>query len=118
MRVLSARWLRVTIDVLHDLAAGTWPGAVVAFWLARNRAAALDPEALDLTVSTWSSVFWVMVVALALLVGTGLVRSVYRGIGIPPELLEARTKVALIKHLVFVSVFIYATVVAIRLLQR
>lgn len=113
--MLSQRWFRIVIEVLHDLAAGAWPGAVLAFWLARDRVIGLDPEALDATVSAWSSVFWIMGVSALLLLVTGLVRASYR-IGTPSAVLEARTRTPLIKHAVFVSVFVYATVVAIRLL--
>lgn len=117
MRVLSSPSVRLVVDVLHDLAAGAWPGATAALWLARNRAAELGPDVLVSTVEAWSPVAWVMIVSLATLVATGFMRIDYLGAGMPEELRSARSRTAAYKHVAFVAVFIASTVVAFGLLD-
>jgi putative copper export protein len=102
--------LRIVNDIVHDLAAGAWPGAVIALWLARNGAkSTLTPDALALAVRAWSGVLLIMLAALVALVVTGGVRLGY--------VLESRTRTAQIKHVVFVTVFILATVAAFAILK-
>lgn len=118
MGLLSSLGLRVVNDLVHDLAAGAWPGAVTALWLLRKGAkSALPPDAFATTLPGWSAVLLIMLAALAVLVVTGIVRVNYRSLGVPPDLLRARTRAAVIKHVVFSLVFIFATVAAIALLQ-
>ena len=110
---MSRLWVRVVNDILHDLSAGAWPGAVAAAWLVRSGArGALSAAAFADLQQAWSAVFLIMAVALAVLVVTGIVRLRYRSLGIPPDLLAARTRAALIKHAVFVTVFLLAIVAA------
>lgn len=117
MRLLSSAWVRLVVDVIHDLAAGAWPGATAALWLARDRARELGPEVLEATVQAWSPVAWVMIVSLAVLVATGFLRIDYVGAGLPEEARSARSRTAAYKHVVFVALFIAATVVAFGILQ-
>ena len=108
---------RVINDVLHDLAAGTWPGAVFALWILRSGArGALTPEALALTLKTWSGIYLILAIALATLVATGAGRLTYRGYGVKPALLASRGRTALIKHACFATVIVLVTVAAFFLL--
>lgn len=115
MSILGVRWIRIANDLLHDLAAGAWPGAVAALWLAQRRAD-LPVDVAPEVARSWSSIFWVMVVALAILVITGLIRTNYRANGLPPEVAQARGSTAVVKHVFFVGVFAAATAVAIVIL--
>jgi putative copper export protein len=118
MALWSYTGARVTNDVLHDLAAGAWPGAVAALWIVRSGStSALRPEALALALKSWSGLFAVLVVALAVLIATGAGRLSYRGLGVRPAVLASRARTALIKHGVFVTVLVAATVWAFMLLK-
>ena len=118
MEILKKNWLHIVIDILHDLTAGIWPGAVIALWLARTRTEeTLPPDDFAELLSSWSVVLLVMLAALAVLVATGLVRANYRALGTTSDWLKRRTRSALIKHAVFVTVYVVAAVFAFRLLQ-
>ena len=110
-------WFRIVNDVVHDLAAGAWPGAVMALWIARSVARGSVPSDVYAVVQrAWSGIPLIMIVALAVLVATGGVRLYYRGFGLPGELLKARGRAALIKHAVFTTVFLVATVIGFAML--
>lgn len=103
-------WLRTANDIAHDLSAGAWPGAAFAVWLVRSRAdASLPAGTLTPSLPAWSAVFVVMVLALATLVVTGLMRVSYQGTGGS----KTRLRTALAKHTVFTVVFVLATWLAI-----
>jgi len=116
---LSERlWFRVINDSLHDLSAGAGPGAVIGVWLARNGArATLDPAGFASLGRTWTPLLFVLFLALAILVVTGAVRLSYRTLGTAPDALAGKGRTALIKHALFVAVFIASTAVAFSLIQ-
>jgi heme/copper-type cytochrome/quinol oxidase subunit 2 len=109
---------RAVNDLLHDLAAGVGPGAVLALWLARGGALkVLDPAAvLDMTRS-WTWVLLILFVALVVLVVTGAVRLSYHNVTTRPEKEAERGRAALIKHVVFAAIFVGSAIVAFGLLQ-
>ena len=118
MQQLTNPWIRIPNDIVHDLAAGAWPGTAVALWLVRSRAErALPPGTFAESAPALSAVFVVMLGALALLVLTGILRINYRTHGISPTMVKTRNRTVLIKHAVFAVVFIFATVLAIASLQ-
>lgn len=118
MESASKHWSHAAIEVVHDLAAGTWPGAASALWLVRRRAEQdLPADELASAMAPWTSALLVMVAALAVLVLTGILRAAYAKLGFTRPAMKARTGLVLIKHAVFVLVFIAATVVAIGSLQ-
>ena len=111
-------WFRIVNDLLHDVAAGVGPGAALALWLVRNGATAtLDPVALAGMTRSWSWIVLVLFVALVVLVVTGAVRLSYWNATIVPDAATSRGRAALVKHAVFVAVFVYATVVAFGAIQ-
>lgn len=119
MGLLSKLWFRIANDIVHDLAAGTWPGAAIALWLVRDRAdRVLPPDTAALSLRAWSAAFLVMFGALATSIVTGIVRARYRTYGLTTPIIRSRTRAALIKHAVFVMVLILATVLAVMSLQR
>ena len=118
MGLLRNVWFRAVIDLVHDLAAGAWPGAVLAMWIVRTAAdKTLTPGEVSTMVTGWTGTLGIMFWALGLIVATGIVRLNYRGLDMPPELLKSRTTGAWIKHVVFATTFITATVVGFGLLQ-
>jgi putative copper export protein len=109
---------RVINDLVHDITAGVFPGAVLALWLVRNGArATLAPEAVSSLAQSWSWIVLVLFVALVLFVVTGSIRVSYRLHNIRTEETAAQGRSALIKHVVFILVFVYAAVVAFSVIQ-
>jgi hypothetical protein len=109
---------RVINDLVHDVTAGTVPGAALALWLVRTGAkASLSPEALAILVRSWSWIVGVIFLAIVFFVVTGSIRLSYRTRNISAGALKAQGRSALIKHAVFISVFVYATVVAFMVIQ-
>ena len=118
MRLSTMLWFRVANDLLHDLTAGVVPGVVLALWMVRNGAkTALAPEATATLITSWSWIVFVIFLAIVVLVVTGAVRISYRTRNIREDAMHAQGLSAMIKHAVFVAVFVYATVVAFGILQ-
>jgi hypothetical protein len=109
--------LKVANDILHDLAAGAWPGAAVALWIARRAAdATLPREQMSDLLRGWSPVLLVALASAELLVVTGLIRARYRRLLQSAAVTSARMPVVLAKHGVFIAVFVAATVLAFQAL--
>ena len=100
-------------DLLHDLAAGAWPGAVIALWMAHTAVKSAGPTgAAALALRAWSGIWAILIFAVAVLIATGSLRLRYRAMGVRAEALPARTRIAVTKHIVFVVVLVAATVAA------
>lgn len=92
MGLLKNVWFRAVIDLVHDLAAGAWPGAVLAMWIMRTAAdKTLAPGEVSTMLPAWSGTLGIMFWSLGLIVATGVVRLNYRALGMPPDLLKSRT---------------------------
>jgi hypothetical protein len=119
MRLLKSPWVRAALDILHDLAAGAWPGAVAALALARAGAEryALGPEQTARMLDAWSGIWPILFLSLATLAATGGARLHYRALGIRPDGLPVRTRAALIKHAAFAVTILGVTVAAFILLR-
>lgn len=110
--------LRAINDLIHDLTAGIFPGAVLALWLVRNGArATMTPQALSDLAQSWSWIVLLMFIALAIFVITGSIRVSYRIRNTKPEAVASQGRVALIKHAFFVGIFVYSAVVAFMVIQ-
>lgn len=118
MDLWGRQWLRIANDSIHDLAAGAWPGAVIALWFALDASRRTFQRDTIVTVLHASSSIWlVWFLALLLLVATGAARVNYRTRGLTAEIAAARTRAALWKHLIFVTVFALSTVAAYLMLR-
>ena len=118
MRQESTVWFRVINDLLHDTAAGIAPGSVLALWFVqRGAAATIDPTVVATMVRAWSWIVGILFAALVVLIVTGLVRTNYWSATVRPENEKSRGRAALVKHVVFAIVFVYAAAVAFSILQ-
>jgi hypothetical protein len=102
-------YYRAVVDVLHDLAAGAFPGAVAAAYLISRAGErmALDTGNIALTLpAAWS----VLAIALVVLVATGLMRLRYWKTNVRAGFLETKSQMAVAKHAVFVFVQLGAAV--------
>ena len=118
MGVTDRLSFRIANDLVHDVTAGVVPGTVLALWLVRAGAkGTIAPAELSTLVSSWSWIVLLIFVAVVIFVVTGSIRISYRTRNIRPEALKAQGRSALIKHAVFVLVFVYATVVGFMVIQ-
>ena len=110
--------VRVVNDFLHDIAAGVGPGAVLALWVVSNGAkATVDPVVLAGMTRSWSWIVLVLFVQLVVLVVTGIVRLSYHYLGVSEDAVKAKGRMALIKHGLFVLLFVAVVVEAFALLN-
>ena len=118
MKLSDRLSFRVVNDLVHDVTAGVFPGAVLALWLVRRGASAvLGPDALSTMIRGWSWIVLALFIVVVVFVVTGSIRVGYRVRNISPEALQAQGRSAMIKHAVFVLVFVCATVVAFSVIQ-
>jgi putative copper export protein len=111
-------WLRAMNDILHDLAAGAWPGTVFGLWMVRRGAvAALGAQAASDLARGWTWILTVMLVALVVQVATGGARLFYWKGPVASDLVQSKGRIAGAKHAVFVLVFIGAAITAFAVLQ-
>jgi hypothetical protein len=111
-------WFRVVVDLVHDITAGVGPGAVLALWLVRGGAATtVAPAELSTMVSSWSWIVLILFLEVVILVVTGAVRVSYRTHNTREDALVAQGRAALLKHAVFIPLFIFATVVGFMTIQ-
>ncbi len=111
-------WFRTVVDFVHVISAGVGPGAVLALWLVRNGAVGtLSASALLDLQRSWTWVLLILFAALVLLIATGAIRLGYWDRMIRPESRSARARGALIKHALFVALFVYASVMAVAILN-
>jgi len=96
---------RLINDFFHDLAAGFFPGAVVAAWLVQRQA---GPGRVGLVPQAVGGIWMLLVVGLAVSVGTGIFRLRYHLNHVKPELVKARNDTAFTKHVAFVVVLVAA----------
>lgn len=111
-------WLRALNDLVHDLAAGVWPGAVFALWMVSNGArTVVSPGEYATLTRSWTWILAVLLVAVVLQIATGAVRLTHWSSALHPEHVSARGRVALAKHAVFITLFVGAAVAAFSILQ-
>jgi hypothetical protein len=116
MRGTLGVWTRAAVDSLHVLSAGATPSAAVVLWMVRTGAQAkLDAAAFGTLAGTWGAVLVVPFVALVVLLATGFVRLGYRTVNCVPEAISEKSRSAVVKHVVFVTLYV-ASVVALFLL--
>jgi putative copper export protein len=116
---LSRPWVRITNDSLHDLAAGAWPGAVIALWIAHVGAANYAAAGAAVpSPRAWLGIYAILVGVLVVQAATGLVRLRLRTLRMRDEAAAPpkSSSVVLAKHAVFAVVLIVATIGAVVLL--
>lgn len=97
----SKLYPRIAIDFFHDVSAGTFPGLALAAWAIR-RAAEIDGSGV-IAVQRAAGTLWLLyALALAMVVGTGLLRLRYWKLNVRSGFLETKGQMAAIKHALFV----------------
>ena len=106
---MGVAWPRLVNDFFHDLAAGFFPGAVAGAWLIRI--VAPRGSGTLLAPQTIGGIWMLLLLGLAVSVGTGIFRLRYHLDPVKPELVKARNDSALAKHIAFIVVLVLAGVV-------
>lgn len=101
---------RVANDLLHDLSAGLFPGAVIAAWLLRAGVDRVDPGRGAVVAEASEGLWLILAFALSLLIATGIMRLRYWRLNVRSGFLESKRHMAVTKHVVFVTVQLLAAV--------
>ena len=116
MGFTSNVYIRSAVEVLHDIAAGAFPGAVLAAWMIRGRVDAMSPDA-GAVVGKASLSLWLILMGALFVVGvTGPIRLSYWRLNARAGSLEAKKRRVLIKHTAFVLLWIGAVALAVTVL--
>lgn len=103
-------YVRAAIEFAHDIAAGAFPGAVLAAWLIRRHFETSMPAALrDLEQAT-TSLWLVLLGTLAVLVLTGGYRLGVWQLNLRKESVDTKRRGIVIKHVAFVVLLIVSIV--------
>jgi hypothetical protein len=98
--------VRVPNDLLHDIAAGLFPGAVIAAWIVRGAIDALDPGRGAIVTRASGGLWMLMLLGLAVSTATGVLRLRYWQLNVRSGFLETKKQMAATKHIVFVFVLL------------
>lgn len=109
--------VRVANDLVHDVCAGLWPGTVLGVWLLHTGVERAAPQASFALVPLTVSSLWVLVVSLGLLVATGALRLRYWRLNVRAGALQAKARMALVKHTAFVGALAATTLYAFTLMR-
>jgi putative copper export protein len=104
--------VRIVNDFFHDVAAGLWPGAVLALWSVHQNITRTTPAALVSARGAIASAIWVLFLAVIILVVTGTLRISYWDAPIRPESRSAKQRMILIKHAAFVTLLVASSLFA------
>ena len=107
MSLTSKPGVRIVNDLLHDTAAGAWPGAVLMLWTARGLIATGDPISLRVKLLSGS---WILGAALALLLVTGALRLNYYELNLRSGTLQAKHRMVVVKHVAFTALLVGSSV--------
>jgi hypothetical protein len=119
MALLKQVWFRNANDVVHDLASACWPGAVLGLAVFRMGMVRyqLGPKEVAAVLGSWTGIWAILFIAVAVNVATGIPRLRYKAMGLRPEKVAVRARSAVWKHVGFVSVLVASTVWAFFLLR-
>jgi len=102
----SSLYGRAVVDFVHDMAAGAFPGAVLAAWMIRRQVEGASPDAVDVLEKASVSLWLILAVVLVAIIATGAIRLDYWQLTIRPESLASKTRMVLVKHTAFVLITI------------
>jgi len=104
-RMSTKRYVRIVNDFAHDMATGTWVACLLVIWILSRRLPNMPEEAASALGDAMSFVFWLGVVALAVIFVTGGLRLRYWRRETALADLVAKRRALLIKHATFLVVY-------------
>lgn len=109
-------YFRSVVEFIHDIAAGAFPGAVWFAWMIRQKFEVASPDAVGELARASTSLWVVLLVALFAIVATGAMRIMYWKLNVREGGLDAKRRLILIKHTLFVLLMIVSAWVMTTLL--
>ncbi len=116
MALTSNPYFRSAVEVTHDIAAGAFPGAVLAAWMIRRSVATALPSALPTLQKATVGIWLILLAALFLLVATGAFRLNYWQLNVRSGFLQMKKRMVLVKHTAFVVLLIASIAIMFSLL--
>ncbi len=101
----ASPYTRIMNNFLHDMATGTWVACLLVRWVLDDRATGMSAEASAALSDASRLVFWLLLGALAVIVGTGVLRLAYWRSQTPAEDRVAKRRALLVKHAAFAVVY-------------
>jgi hypothetical protein len=111
VQVASNPYFRATMEFFHDIAAGAFPGAVLAAWMIRGGFAGASPNVLHVLAQATVSIWLILLGAAIVLGATGALRLGYWQLNIRQGFLATKKRMVLLKHTAF-ALLLVASVVA------
>jgi hypothetical protein len=102
MTLADNLYVRAGVEFVHDIAAGAFPGAVLAGWMIRMRFSAASPDVLLMLEKASTSLWLIVFAALVLLGLTGAFRLGYWRLNVQVGYLEKKKRSVIVKHTAFV----------------
>lgn len=106
MAVRSNPYFRAAMEFVHDIAAGAFPGAVLAGWLIQRQFTTASPDTIRLIKQASTSLWLILLASLVLLLATGAFRLGYWKLNIREGFLKTKQRMILVKHTAFVLLLI------------
>lgn len=114
MGLSSRNVVHAVTDIVHDVAAGIFPGAVIGAWLYERALGAASVGAGDPTAEATGPLLVLLLADLIVLVATGLVRLNHWQLNVRSGFLQTKAQMAVLKHIVFVVVLVLSAVALFR----
>jgi putative copper export protein len=106
----SRRYGRIVNNFLHDVATGTWVASLLVLWVLSRRLDGMPPDAYDAVADAMAVVFWLAVVAVAVIFITGAFRLTYWKEEAEVQGVEATRRALVLKHIAFFIIYGAGTV--------
>jgi putative copper export protein len=103
--VLDNAYVRITNNFMHDMATGTWAACLAVLLVLSPRLVGMPAEASAAVGDAMMLVFWLLLVALAVVTATGAVRLVYWRAQTPADELTAKRRALVVKHIAFLVIY-------------
>ena len=116
METATNPYFRATVEFIHDIAAGVFPGAVWFGWMIRLQMEVSSPGTAAELGRASMGLWVILLVALFVLAATGALRLVYWKLNVRAEVLASKKRLILIKHTEFVLLMIASIAVMMKLL--
>lgn len=108
---------RIVNNFAHDLTTGSWVAGLLVLWRLSESVSGMPPEAAAVVRETMGLMFWLVVVSFVIVNATGAVRTAYWRRDATPEELPTKRRALLVKHAVFLIVYVGGTIWAWTLLR-
>ena len=98
-------YVRITTNFVHDMSTGTWAACVLVIWTISAKSGGMPADAARVLHDANLAVFWLLMVALAGLAVTGIMRLLYWRAETPPDVLREKRTALIVKHVAFLGIY-------------